>query len=261
MLFTCAFASCSHDDEIIREAPIYDLYVGEMFSADAIVSLGLYNRKENGMPEVPDYVYKSYMSFSLHAEFRLTDVYGTYYCDSSLSVIEGIHDLEKDYWNEKTEFFQEAYKEQAYDSPLFWPHLFTAYVDDGTTITCDKKLFNKEPGEDLSQYFRAYGASYCQPMGRENPYLLFGFSEERTMNMTDYFRKDAWLQRDYILSFREEPQEKYDELTFTLTVPLERELVIESMANRYFGKGDAIVTSNDVYTGTCTLHFDFPESE
>ncbi len=260
LLVTCAFFSCNHDDEDFIGSPSYELYVGEMFSADDIKNLDLENWKIDGHPVLSDYIHTSYASFALLAEFRKEDSYKHRYQDYSNAVKVGIHDLEKDYWNEKTKFIQEIYYDKIND-PLLWPFLFTAYIDDGVTITCDKKLFNKEPGEDLSQYFRTEGTSFCQPMGRENSYLLFGFSKDRTRNMTDYFQKDAWLQWSYFIYFSEEPQEKYEELTFTLTVPVVRELITESMANRYLGKGDTIITSNDVYTGTCTVHFDFSESK
>lgn len=263
LLLTCAFSSCNHDDEdIIRSIPVYELNVGEMFPADEIISIELETAKRENFIPIEGYVHTSYASFGLRADIKkmTTYLYSDQFQDYPWSTKEGIYTLEKEYWNEKTKFIQEVFNDKVND-PLFWPHLFTAYIDNGVTITCDKKLFNKEPGENLSQYFHAEGSANCLPIGREDPYLLFSFNEDISRSMTVYFRKDAWLQRCYFFYFSEEPQEKYEELTFTLTVPVVRELITESMANRYLGKGDTIITSNDVYTGTCTVHFDFSESK
>jgi hypothetical protein len=240
----CTF-SCNNDEneeqEPINQEPVsfensrpkYDY--GEVETADGILGLelsvvenfrGLSYRPDNG--PVDDYSTFQILCEIFHGSLKnINPTYEKY----SSEIQDAVLYMQYGFERARTRFIQDAFIAN-YGEPdytfnsvylLKWPSLFTAYINGDITISCDKKLFGKEPGEDISQYFNVYGTANCVPIGRENPTVLYNFEEEKPKAISELMQKDTWLQRYFYFYFREIPEEKYDTLTFKITIPITRE--------------------------------------
>ncbi len=180
---------------------------------------------------------------------------GSYYTDDINEMI-AIEELEKAYDKEKSSFILDAYKEYQ-QQPVGWPNLFTAYVNGDVSITCDKTLYGEAPGTNLSKYFSVIYESKCIPVGVENPKLLYNFGEELPTNMANLFVKESWLQPKYFLQFNCQPSEKYEELTFHLTMPILIEHSRAYAVAQYKGAHLASKYTESVFESDCLIKFDW----
>ncbi|MDO4477385.1 MAG: hypothetical protein Q4B93_05470 [Clostridia bacterium] len=139
-----------------------------------------------------------------------------------------------------------------------WYPFYSAYTDGEVTLTCDKKLFGEEPGTNLTKYFTVFGAYYCLPIGIENTKMYCNFGEQMPETLDKFFlSKETWLRDDYKLKFTQNPQEKYDSLTFTITMPIIREHVRDYVAAQYFGKEPDSLFTHRVFKSDCLIKFDW----
>ncbi len=99
---------------------------------------------------------------------------------------------------------------------------FTARFNGNVTITADKELFGVGAGQDLSTHFGVEGACNCLPQGTLSDYsILFeNFSTSRPTVVADFFAPNTWLTRNYVFWMKDLPEEKYDKVTFTITLPV-----------------------------------------
>lgn len=256
------FSSCSHDSDDIISGCEHDTTFGFMISGDGILSLNLYS-VSLGQTYRPgtEAIVTDYASFQLLGLVKYATLYNldARYKKYTNEQKCAMYDLEEKYWKNRSSFILDAFIEA--NGGLEWPWFFTAYIDGDVTIECDKVLFGKEPGTDLSPYFRVKGKNSCLAIGRENPYMLYGFFDEKPTNMEEYLQKDTWLQATYMFYFDEVPQEKYDELTFTVTIPITREHVTKYITAQYLGKDEALKVTNDTCRSTCTVKCNFTETE
>lgn len=169
-----------------------------------------------------------------------------------------IDSIATDYILEKTKFIYEDYKKY-YEMELWGlPYLFTAYVNGKVTITCDKVLFGKEAGEDLSEHFRIKPVDLdFMPVGIESPYLLYNFYDDLPKYMNEFFVEESWINDVYYLDMPVAPEEKYDELTFHLTMPIKKESVRRSIAQGANGVDKPMQMIDEVYESDCLIKFNW----
>ena len=98
---------------------------------------------------------------------------------------------------------------------------FTARFSGPVIITADKPLFGTEAGQDLSAHFGVEGAANLLPQGTLEDYSIrFEKFAPRPTAVADFFASDTWLMRNYVFWMKDIPEETYDEVTFTITLPV-----------------------------------------
>lgn len=169
--------------------------------------------------------------------------------------LNAVEELEDEYLAERYSFIEEK---------VTWfgnaPRYFAAYVNGDVTITCDKTLFGKEPGEPLNEYFtldKQASPFTCQVAGVDEPRFLHGFGEEQPDAMSDIFTKEAWLftRPVYAFTLKEQPTEKYSRVTFYMTFPVKKEHTWEYAKAIYDGEKPVKIFSEEVFTAECTINF------
>ena len=206
-------------------------------------------------------VFPDYQSIRLYAWFAT----GGYGLIEDTAKATKILRMERDYYYHKTDFILEQYYNYyKLQRPVEWPLLFTAYVNGDVTLTCNKTLFEQEPGENLSQHFKVTPAYCCVPTGRgENPEMLYSFNDIEKLStgicMTDFFKKDSWMHYCYMIKFIDEPTERYDDITFTLTFPTTREHIRDYAINLYNGENKPMKLTDDTFTASFNAKFNWEE--
>jgi hypothetical protein len=201
---------------------------------------------------MPDYT-------SFHLMVQLNEDKWTYYSDN-YKEMHSIIEIEFRNYKEESLFIYEEYEK--YNQPVqkaAWPEFFTAYLNGEVTITCDKALFGEQPGTNLSSHFTITALSGCLPVGIENPKLLYHFGDEMPKLMSDYFVDQSWLQYNYYLWLDDAPSEKYEELTFHLTIPMIVENSRLMAAAEYKGTEFNNRYTEAVFDTDCKIKFNWEE--
>jgi len=172
-----------------------------------------------------------------------------------------INDMVMDWFDRRVDFMREEWERNG-DPTGCWPTFYTAYVNGDVRLTCDKVLFGQQPGEDLSGHCKVRPSDIgCLPIGRENPKFLYGYNDHKLLEtgvpMTDFFKKDTWVQFAYLIGFMEEPTERYDDLTFTLTLPTSVEHVREFCTSKYEGKNAPMRVTDTTFTASFKAKFNW----
>lgn len=165
--------------------------------------------------------------------------------------------IEYEYVIEKSLFIYENYKKYKESNPAGWPDLFTAYLNGELSITCDKILFGQQPGTNLSSYFTVSAKSPCIPLGIENPKLLYKYGEELPIEVPKLLTKGTWLQPEYNLQFAKLPDEKYEDLTLYVTLPMVIEHVRDIAVSRYKGTELDNKYSEAAFKADCLIKFNW----
>lgn len=102
------------------------------------------------------------------------------------------------------------------------PLFFTARLKGGMTITADKTLFGLQPGENLSSHFRAEAPCLCLPTGTLGDFtFLYTYDDKERPDEPDkLLAADTWLQPGYAFRLFDEPEEAYDEIAFSISIPV-----------------------------------------
>ena len=130
---------------------------------------------------------------------------------------------------------------------------FNARIAGNVVVTADKTLFAMPAGQDLSSHFLVQGPSTCLPQGPMTaPKCLFWHTDEVEPKATsEFFVPDTWLQRNYAFWLKDIPEEQYDELTFTVSLPVVRDNWV-----RYFADDSSQQTERQkTLTATITVRF------
>ena len=273
LMTAMGLGACSSDDNSEPVTPRSEPNgEGELLDGGRISKVGLYCLKDEPMydawfnyyPKVKtlnDYSDMSSLCIMLHDE-KWT------YTTDNIEEMSAISTLEKKYFNEKSSFILEAYK-QYKASDFFreasrnhdtkhlwgWPELFTAYTNGEVTITCDKTLFGETSGTNLAKHFVINGNSGCMPVGVENPELRYTFFDDQPTLMSECFPVGVWLQPKYSLQFQTYPEEKYDSITLSLTMPLIIEHTRDYAAAVYKGNNQSSKYTEQVFKADCPIKF------
>lgn len=198
-------------------------------------------------------LFADYSSVKIYAVF---DKHGNGLANDTTQAAIDINNLVRDWYRQRTDFILEQYKQSTRPG---WPIFFTAYINGGVQLTCDKVLFGQQPGEDLSHHFKVTPPYYFLPVGREQPQVQYNFEDENQLiagiRMTDFFTKDSWMHFSYLIRFMEEPTERYDELTFTLKFPASLEHVSDFVTSAYIGENAPMQVTDTTYTASFTAQF------
>lgn len=239
--------SCSDNDEGYNIGNSKPRPLGEMGDAGNINRIRVYCVDGNTAiyQSDADFVFDSYSQVRFYIVPRTSSQHST-----SLNVVNAMID----YYVTRSSFIIEEYNNLLDKGEYGYPCFYSAYINGEVTLTCDKTLFGKEPGVNLSPHFKAWVASTCMPVGRnDDAYLLYGFDDEMPISMDDVFVMDAWMFAEYCITFLDTPEERYDELTFQFTFPLSREHVEVTMLARENGINTEMLVTDDVYATECTV--------
>lgn len=248
--------------------------VGTLFDGGTISGIKLCCLKymENGCSE--DFHFEKYPTIKTVSNYSsftvglVLDCKAPNYVASSENEEYAIKTKVREYMKEKSSFMADRYHaifEETHKEPG-WAYFYTAYVNGDVTITCDKTLFGKKPGTDLSPYFaadaidRTNSASrdfdFCVPKGVEAPKILYDFNTEKPREVSKCFAKNVWLQGVYYLDFVQQPSEKYEELTLHVTLPMLKENVRNIVVSEYKGVEREVFTES-VYQAECKIKFNW----
>lgn len=165
--------------------------------------------------------------------------------------------IEDEYQKERSRFILESYKTYHQNNITWWPVLFTAFINGDLTITCDKTLFGEKPGTNLLPYFSVFSQSPCLPIGVENPKFLYNFGETISTEATKFFAKETWLQPEYYLQFAKIPDEKYEELTLCISIPMTIEHTRDIAVSKYKGVELDQKFTEAVFSSKCQIKFNW----
>lgn len=127
-----------------------------------------------------------------------------------------------------------------------------AYINGDVKITADKTLFGKVPGSDLSQYF-----TFCS----HNPYKVVGqisdsgtqvvdLLDNEDMSFSEFYTEKTWLVNYQTLKLNSFPEEDYNEIEFTIIMPVKKEYYLDNFMN-----GDYDITharlQDDIFIAKC----------
>lgn len=197
---------------------------------------------------------KDYNSFELYLRLnRNAYVYNSDNKEEMSSIIE----IELEYERERSQFIYDSYKEYLQKASARWPELFTAFINGEASITCDKILYGEKPGTNLISYFSVFAESPCIPIGVESPRFLYDYGEDIPTEAAKLFINGTWLQPKYVLEFSKKPNEKYDELTLCITLPIKKEHTRNIAVSKYRGTSFKQKYSENVFSSKCLIKFNW----
>lgn len=143
--------------------------------------------------------------------------------------------------------WQKAGHTRVVNKPMF----YMARFYDQVTITADKALFGQPASTNLSKHFYGEGCNLCLPQGSLTDYtFLYRYdSPEHSMPVVEYFPDGSWLQRCYAFGLCDMPEERYDEVTFNITLPI----VCEDWCDYYCHNRAELPTTQRTLTASCTV--------
>jgi hypothetical protein len=268
MIALCTL-SCNNDEEqdlMIENSKPFYIY-GELFPADGITGIELHAVENfRGLTSRPtDTPVSDYSTFQLYGKISSGPLWclDTKFADYPTYIQTSVTDMQQAFEKERTNFIREAFIAAYGVEPIInnaselrkWPYLYTGYINGDITISCDKRLFGTEPGKDISRHFNVYGTAECVPIGRENPTILYNFLDQKPKAISELMKKDTWLQRWFFFYFQDIPEEKYDTLTFKLTMPITREHYTRYFYGESLGRNDTLKVTNDTCISECKVVF------
>ncbi len=152
------------------------------------------------------------------------------------------------YFKTKTKPLQDAHKKSIKEGIHYpWIKFYTAYINGEVQITCDKTLFGKEKGENLAQFFDVVSDQLYMPHGIENPTLTYMLDKDVPKTVDKLLTKETWLEPSCIIKFDSIPEEKYNELTFRITIPIKMEHTYEYVMDKFKGREAELKTSEKTF--------------
>lgn len=98
----------------------------------------------------------------------------------------------------------------------------TSAIKGDVTITADKALFGKDAGTNLSAHFNVWSPNNCVLTSNfEDPKIIYNTKDYVPTAVSEYFVKDSYLAFSFAFYLVDKPEEIYDEVTFTITIPTE----------------------------------------
>ncbi len=133
---------------------------------------------------------------------------------------------------------------------------YSAYIDGGVEITCDKTLFGLQPGENLMDHLQIFYDYACQPYGISEPFGFFHLNQLQSDTRNTVFCNEAWLRHKYRLKFKGIPDEQYKEIRFSFKFPLIVEYASSYIASSIKGYEFHERFSNVIYESQVTVKFE-----
>ena len=130
------------------------------------------------------------------------------------------------------------------------PHFLMAQLNGRVSITADVALFGLEAGTDLSSHFRVKGPNAMIPQGSVQQHSIrYDFGTEQPTSVADFYSEGTWLQERYIFWLADIPEERYEEVRFTVTIPVRCEL----WQDYFYEGGTEVATENRTLSTEVTL--------
>lgn len=105
---------------------------------------------------------------------------------------------------------------------------FTSAIVGDVKISADKTLFGQEPGSNLSAHFNVWSPNACVITANfESPTIIYNAKDYMPTAISEYFVKDSYLAHAYAFYLTDKPEEIYDEITFTITIPVEDQYIYD----------------------------------
>lgn len=103
---------------------------------------------------------------------------------------------------------------------------FTSSIDGDVTITADKVLFGQEAGTDLSEHFNVLEPNpFVLSADLESPKIIYNAKEYMPTRISELFIKGSYASTHYAFYLTDIPEENYDEINFTVTIPVEDQYI------------------------------------
>lgn len=143
------------------------------------------------------------------------------YCDSDVLYENNIPQFISSLANKTTPYLRPIYANEGYGD------LFSfASVEGAVSLTADKVLFGRTPGEDLSDCFKV--SAVFPPVRVEYPSYDVIDTEQSPLGLSlkEFFRQGIALSQVrgkdglYEVTFITKPEETYDDITFTISLPV-----------------------------------------
>lgn len=203
-------------------------------------------------PEAP---FNNYSTMQLKLHFESSFVAVNFIEENHLSNKEwyDFEDSLNNYYLSRTAFIQKELENYKQEHPWFLYN--TAYINGEVTVTCDKALFGKTSGENLAQYFNVESRALFTPRGIENTVLTCIFDEDAPKKVNEFFTNETWTEGVYILRFDSIPEEKYNELKLTVTMPLKLEHTHKYMLNKLKGIDEKVEMTDKTVSANFTARF------
>lgn len=154
---------------------------------------------------------------------------------------------------EEEKLMQTVWKQKGLTYVVNNPSFVTSMLRGGTSITANRELFGLPAGTDIGSHFMVRGVNFCMPQGSISDYKFRFWYDEApvAMSVPDYFATGTWLQLSYVFWLKDIPEEVYDEVTFTVTIP-----VINEYWKKYFCDAlPEVPTLERALSASCTFHF------
>lgn len=267
ILCLCIFSqSCRNEDieasvNVIKEE-INVNPEGLLLDGGEISDINLYCI-ENDKSMIGEHWYEYYPKIKTVQDYNSFKLYlilnrnAPVYTSSDNDEMNSIRKIEAEYQKERSLFIVDSYNKNRQKEDTEWPVLFTAFINGDFSITCDKIIFGEQPGTNLISYFSVFSKSPCVPIGVDNPHFLYNFGEDRPKEAEKLFLKETWLQPEYHLEFSKQPDEKYEELTLFITLPIAIEHTRDIAVSKYKGIELDQNCSEAVFSSKCQIKFNW----
>lgn len=257
VIFT--FSSCEKNnvEGVIEEEPYWRIIsnddpFGLMFDGGYIHHLKMQMPLNNDAYDP----YNANSPFNDYSVMTLEYVFNSSFSHSKLTEKEGLStrdwyrfiDSTYVYFKTKTKSLQDAHKKSIKEGTHYpWIKFYTAYINGEVKITCDKTLFGKEKGENLAQFFDVVSYQLYMPHGIENPTLTYMLDKNVPKTVDKLLTEETWLEPSCVIKFDSIPEEKYNELTFRITIPIKMEHTYEYVMDKFKGREAELKTSEKTF--------------
>ena len=262
LLFALGFTSCSKDEEevLYDNIPVLQVPPG-LVDGGRISGISLYCLEKDGKPYGIWYNYypktKTIKDYSNIRLCLMIDVNTPLRKTDDEDEMLSIERLESNYFIDKMAYalgFNEI-NDSALSVMWRMNGMMTAYVNGEVTLTCDKTLFGEQPGTNLSKHFFLLPGCRYLPIGIEKPEMLYGYEDELPSLMSERFPDGAWIQHEYRMELKSLPEEKYEELTLHLSIPMTIEHVRDYMMSNYIGDSFGPRYTEQTFEADCLIKF------
>ena len=145
-----------------------------------------------------------------------------------------------------------------------FPEFYYAGVKDGVSFSADKELFGRKAGSNLADLIILdIPPSSKIAVTYPDYHVCKDYNADSTpITFSDYFKSGTALSLSYnfYASFAQQPTEEYDEITFTLEIPIECEYMQqiiygEDYPESYYEQGFVERNENRVLRGSVKIKF------
>ena len=260
-LCACVFSSCEKEKvteevktplDFTPEDPYGTMFDGGLLQTLNIdVSPSSYKHYSSSDQTFDDYSAMGLLVEPEYSESAVNSIYDYLSTEEATALNDSVYH----YGRERTSFVQQALKNNADARHYAWVPYGTAYINGDVTVTCNKTLYGKEPGENLAEYFNVRSYALYTIRGIENPVLTYILDEDVPKKVNEFFTNETWTEYEYTISFDSIPEEKYDEISLTMTMPLKVEHIHKYFQNKVRGFDRTMEITTKTISGSFTARF------